>query len=169
MLGNSVPLRDADGRVKGSVGAFIDVTHRKEAEEALREADRRRTEFLAVLSHELRNPLAPIRNGIYVLDAAPPGSEQAARAKEIIRRQTDHLARLVDDLLDVMRISRAKIQLQRKRIDVREVVRKTMDDLRSLFERTRIELRVEHALGPVWVDGDATRIAQVVANLLLNR
>jgi PAS domain S-box-containing protein len=137
-------------------------------EEQLRESDRRKTEFLAVLSHELRNPLTPIRNSIYLLERSPPGSTQGARAREVLHRQTDHLARLVDDLLDATRISRGKIELKRARFDLREVVRRTTDDLRSLFEASGIDLRVERAAGPLWVDGDETRIAQVLGNLLHN-
>jgi hypothetical protein len=98
----------------------MDIDGRKAMEQELRDADRRKTEFLAVLSHELRNPLAPIRNGIWLLEHAAPESEQAARSRDVIRRQTDHLARLVDDLLDVTRISRGKIALQRARRSPRD-------------------------------------------------
>jgi PAS domain S-box-containing protein len=154
---------------------FNDVTARQRAEEELRaanarlaEADRRKSEFLAVLSHELRNPLAPIQNSIYLLERAPPGSEPAARAREILHRQADHLARLVDDLLDVTRISRGKVELRRTRLDLRDVVRRTTDDLRSVFDATGIELRLEQSAGPVWVEGDVTRLAQVLGNLLQN-
>ncbi|WP_242394390.1 PAS domain-containing hybrid sensor histidine kinase/response regulator [Anaeromyxobacter oryzisoli] len=145
-----------------------DITERKQAENAMREADRRKTEFLGVLSHELRNPLAPIRNGIHVLERAPSDSRQAVRAREVLRRQTDHLARLVDDLLDVTRISRGKIRLHCAPMDLREVVRRTCEDLRSLFEQSGIELRVDLAAGPIQVDADAARIAQIVGNLLQN-
>jgi PAS domain S-box-containing protein len=162
----SVPKPEPDGGVLWH-GFAMDVTERKLAEEALRESDRRKSEFLAVLSHELRNPLAPIRNSIYLLERVPPSGEQAARAKAVIRRQTEHLTRLVDDLLDVTRISRGKIELQCARIDLRGVVQRTCDDHRTLFDGRHIELRVEIA-GPVWIEGDATRIAQIVGNLLQN-
>jgi CheY-like chemotaxis protein len=135
----------------------------------LREADRRKSEFLAVLSHELRNPLAPIRNGIYLLEHTEPGSEAAGRARAVMRRQIEHLTRLVDDLLDVTRISVGKIELQRVQVDLREIVRKTTDDLHSVFTRAAVELRVDYVtLGPVWIDADPTRMAQVVGNLLHN-
>ena len=136
--------------------------------EELREADRRKNEFLGVLSHELRNPLAPIHNSIHLLERAAPGSDQAARARQVIHRQTEHLTRLVDDLLDVTRITRGKVELQRARIDLREIVHKTTDDLLSLFDQSGVELRVEHSAGPVWVDADPTRIVQVIGNLLQN-
>ena len=131
-------------------------------------ADQLKSEFIAVLSHELRNPLAPIRTGLQLLRRSPPGSPMAARAWEIMQRQTEHLTRLVDDLLDVTRISRGKIDLCRARVDLRDVVRASCDDLRSLFEPGRLDLRLELPPGPIWVDADATRVAQVVGNLLQN-
>ncbi|MBI5549259.1 MAG: PAS domain-containing protein, partial [Deltaproteobacteria bacterium] len=96
-----------------------------ERAEALREADHRKDQFLAMLSHELRNPLAPIRNGLYILERASPSGEQARRAREVINRQVTHLARLVDDLLDVTRIARSKIRLQRSRLDLVDLVHRT--------------------------------------------
>jgi PAS domain S-box-containing protein len=148
---------------------FSDVTERKRVEDALREADRQKTEFLGVLSHELRNPLAPIRNSIFLLERAPPGSEQATHAREVVRRQAEHLTRLVDDLLDITRISHGKIGLQRTRVDLREIVRKTTDDLHSVFAQAGVELRVDYVtFGPVWIDADPTRISQVLGNLLQN-
>jgi PAS domain S-box-containing protein len=175
MLGSAAPLRDGAGRVRGSIAAFVDITarNRVEAERErllaqVAEADRRKGEFLAVLSHELRNPLAPIRNSLYLLDHAPPGSERAARAREIIHRQTNHLTRLIDDLLDVTRISRGKIELQRQSIDVREVVRRACDDHRTSFMQRGLALGAEISGEPVWIDADETRIAQAVGNLLHN-
>jgi two-component system CheB/CheR fusion protein len=161
---------------------FNDVTERKRIEkiqqeseervrkagEALREVDRNKNQFLAVLSHELRNPLAPITNSLYILDHAPAGSEQARRAQAVIGRQVGQLARLVDDLLDVTRISHNKLTLQRKRLDLNQLVRQTLADHRTQFAKN--EVRVEHfpASQPVFVDGDQNRLAQVVANLLQN-
>jgi PAS domain S-box-containing protein len=168
VLTRGLPVRDESGRITCWVGINLDIDNRKQIEQQLREADRHKTEFLALLSHELRNPLAPIRNSIHLLERAAPGSEQAARARAVVRRQAEHLTRLVDDLLDVTRISRGKIELQRRRLDLREVVRKTSDDLRSLFEQSGVELSVEDTAGPVWVDADATRIAQALGNLLHN-
>ncbi len=164
---SAAPIRTG-GEIVGAVVTFTDRTEERRAAEALREEDRRKSEFLGVLSHELRNPLAPIRNSIYLLDRAAPGSEQASRAKEILRRQTEHLTHLVDDLLDVTRISSGKVELHRSVIDLRDVVRSTTDDHRSLFDQSGVELRVEHSVGPVWIDADPTRIAQVLGNLLQN-
>ncbi|BDG06903.1 hybrid sensor histidine kinase/response regulator [Anaeromyxobacter paludicola] len=166
-FGNAAPLAGPDGQPIGAVGAFVDVTELKAAEERLRDSDRRKTEFLGVLSHELRNPLAPIRNSIYLLERAPPDSEQAGRARQVIQRQVAHLARLVDDLLDVTRISRGKIELRRALVDAREIVQRTCDDHRTLLEGRGVTLRVE-ASGPAWVEADATRLAQVLGNLLQN-
>ncbi|HEU4385057.1 MAG TPA: transporter substrate-binding domain-containing protein [Anaeromyxobacteraceae bacterium] len=132
------------------------------------EADQRKSEFLAMLSHELRNPLAPIRNSVYLLDHAPAGGEQGARARDVIRRQTRHLTRLVDDLLDVTRISQGKIELRRFRIDARGVVSRSCDDHRSVFDQHGVALSVAVPGAPVWIEADATRIAQVVGNLLQN-
>jgi PAS domain S-box-containing protein len=165
-LRDFIPL-DVDGEPRGRLWLHFDITERKRAEEVLREEDRRKAEFLAVLSHELRNPLAPIRNSIYLLENSAPGSKQSTHAKEVIRRQTEHLTRLVDDLLDVTRISRGKILLKRTRVDLRDIVR-TADDLRSLFAQAGVDLRVDDASGPVWITADPARITQVLGNLLQN-
>jgi PAS domain S-box-containing protein len=170
--------RDLQGRVllvklfrigEATVGsAAFDITDRKRAEEALHEANVRKDEFLGILSHELRNPLAPIRNSIYILRHAQPGGAQARRAQEIVERQTGHLTRLVDDLLDVTRIARGKIELRCARVDLREVVRRTAEDLRSALEDRGLVFHVEVAGEKVWIQADSTRMAQVVGNLLNN-
>jgi PAS domain S-box-containing protein len=157
------------------VAVFDNITARKRAEvereallEALREADRRKTEFLAVLSHELRNPLTPIRNSLHILARAAPGGEQAQRAGKVIERQVTHMARLVDDLLDVTRISRGKIQLQREALELGELVRRTVEDHRSMFLNNGVALEAELGARGLWTHGDPTRLAQVVGNLLQN-
>jgi len=139
-----------------------------EARISLEEADRGKSQFLAMLSHELRNPLAPIRNSLYILDRAAPGGEQAKHAQAVIERQVVHLTRLVDDLLDVTRISRGKIQLRRERLDLHDVVHRAVEDNRWLFEQNGVELQVSVPEVPLWIDGDRTRIAQVIGNLLHN-
>jgi PAS domain S-box-containing protein len=172
---SGAPIRDADGAVVGVVLVFRDVraTRRAEAElrrraHALEEADRRKDEFLAMLSHELRNPLAAIHGGLHVVARAAPGSEQTARALAIVERQTTHLARLVDDLLDVTRISRGKITLRTERVDLAVVVRRAAEDQRATFASRGVALAIATPPEPAWIDGDPTRLAQVVGNLLQN-
>jgi two-component system CheB/CheR fusion protein len=166
--GGAVPLLAPDGRVRGGVAAYADVTGRRRAELALREADRRKDEFLAMLSHELRNPLAAIRNGLAVLERAPPGGEQARRARAVIDRQGTHLSRLVDDLLDVTRIARGKIELTREPLDLAELVRRAVEDHRAVFAARNVALELPEGGGAVPVLGDATRLAQAVGNVLHN-
>jgi two-component system CheB/CheR fusion protein len=152
-----------------------DIIERAQSESALSvanaqlmEADRRKNEFLAVLSHELRNPLAPIRNSTYILERSAPGGEQARRAVAVIDRQAGQLARLVDDLLDVTRITRNKVQLQRQIVDLNQLVRHAAEDQRSLFEKSEIHLHFHPAPRPVLVNADRNRLAQIIGNLLQN-
>jgi PAS domain S-box-containing protein len=186
----STPVVARDGSVLGTVSTHWTVPHRpdemalrvldllareaahliehRRREEALRDADRRKNEFIGVLSHELRNPLAPIRNGLLLLERAPPGGEQARRAREVMLRQTEHLTRLVDDLLDVTRISRGKIALKRAVMDLREVALRARDDHAAMFSSRGIDLQLEAPAAPLVVNGDAVRLAQVLGNLLHN-
>jgi PAS domain S-box-containing protein len=167
-LSRKVPYHDAAGNVVGLLGISHDITERKRYEEELREADRRKDEFLGMLSHELRNPLAPIRNSIYLLRNTDPGSAQAARAQSVIERQTEHLTRLVDDLLDVTRIARGKIELRRSRLDLREVVSRAAEDFRLLMRDRAVGFEVAVPDEKLWADADGTRITQVIGNLLHN-
>ena len=176
------PYRTPSDVIAGVVVSFIEVTRLKEAEAALREAvgerehaeqalrdaDRRKDEFLAVLSHELRNPLAPIRSSLHVLEHAPADASAAAQAQRIIARQVGHLARLVDDLLDVTRIAKGKLQVERRALDLRDLSERTAEDHRSLFAGREVALELVLPDGPLWVEGDATRLAQVIGNLLQN-
>ena len=160
--------RDETGRPIRMIGVALDITERKRAEEELREVDRRKNEFLGVLSHELRNPLAPVTNSLYILEHAVPGGDQARRAQSVIRRQLAQLARLVDDLLDVTRINSKKILLQRQRLELNELVRHTLDDHRAEFEKGQVQLEFEPAASPVFINGDWNRLAQAIGNLLQN-
>jgi len=165
---SGAPIQDEAGHTTGAVVAIQDISDLRAAQARLEESDRRKTEFIALLSHELRNPLAPIRNSIALLDGAPPGSPVATRAREILRRQTDHLVRLVDDLLDVNRITHGKIQVQLAPADLRELVRRAFQDARGLFDARGIELLLSEPAEPLWVAADAERFAQMVGNLLHN-
>jgi PAS domain S-box-containing protein len=145
-----------------------DVTDRRRAEDALRESDKQKSVFLGVLAHELRNPLAPIHNSLFILDHVPPESPQAQHSKVVLRRQTEQLTRLVDDLLDLTRIARGKIELRPAVVDLREIVRGACDANRAIFERSGQELRCEDSAGTVWVNADTARLSQVLDNLLSN-
>jgi PAS domain S-box-containing protein len=140
----------------------------RESERHLRELDEAKNEFLAVLSHELRNPLAPIKNSLYVLGRSAPGSVQAMRAQAVLDRQVNQLVRLVDDLLDVTRITRNKVQLRRERLELNELVRRTVEDQRSIFDQSGVRLDAELAPANVFVLADRERLSQVVGNLLQN-
>jgi signal transduction histidine kinase len=138
------------------------------ANASLRDADARKDEFLAMLSHELRNPLAPIRNAVHILRHAAPGSAQTIRAQDIIERQAMHMARIVDDLLDVTRIARGKIQLRPSRIELRALVARAAEDFRSLLQDHAVGFEVVLPAGNLWAEADPTRITQVIGNLLHN-
>ena len=141
---------------------------RKRAEQALREADRRKDEFLAMLAHELRNPLAPIRNAAQVLKLVGDGDAKQRWAREVIERQTQHLTRLVDDLLDVSRITQGKVKLAREPLDLSAVVQRAVEASRPLIDARRHHLTVVPPPEPVRLAGDLTRLVQVVGNLLNN-
>lgn len=168
MLSRATPITDAEGRVCRWFGTHTDITDQRAAEEALKEADRRKDDFLAMLAHELRNPLAPVRNAVELIRRSDNEPSMVERARDMIERQVTHMARLIDDLLDVSRIAKGKIQLRMDRCDLAELVRQTAQDLRPSVEAAGIELGVSVPDGSVWVHGDRTRLAQMVGNLLHN-
>jgi PAS domain S-box-containing protein len=157
----------ADGRPLFITGACVDITARKRDEEALREADRRKDEFLALLAHELRNPLAPVRNGLQVVRLSPDRAVRE-RAQEMMDRQLSHMVRLVDDLLDVSRITLNKMELRRERVSLADVVGTAVETARSAIDAAGHHLEVSLPDEPVALDADLTRLAQVVGNLLNN-
>ena len=162
------PLRDAAGRIIGASKIARDITQRKRAEDELRESDRRKTEFLATLAHELRNPLAPIRNAVQVLRRTGGSGENVLPATEMMERQVGHMVRLVDDLLDVSRISHGRIELRRERIELGSVIHHAVEAVRPLAECSGVDLIVTTPPQPMYLNADATRLAQVLENLLNN-
>jgi PAS domain S-box-containing protein len=162
-----VPLRDARGQIVYWFGTCTDIEDFKWLEAALREADRRKDEFLAVLAHELRNPLAPLRNGLQVLRlSADPAAQEETR--EMMDRQLAQMVRLIDDLLDVSRISRNKLELRKARLPLAAVVENAVETARPLLDAKGHSLAVTLPPEPVYLDADLTRLAQVFWNLLHN-
>ncbi len=162
------PLLDNEGRVRGSVGAFLDITELKKIEAALRDADRRKDEFLATLAHELRNPLAPIRNAVELLQRAGGNAALIEQASKMLGRQVGQLVRLVDDLLDIARITQGKVRLRKERVDLAAVVQSAVEAVRPLMEGQGHSLTVTLPPQPVYLDADPIRLAQVFLNLLTN-
>lgn len=161
---SGVPRMSSDGTFLGYVGCSFDVTEIKRSEDALREADRRKDEFLAMLAHELRNPLAPIRSGLDLLAAQGVEDESIS----LMRDQVEHLVRMVDDLLDASRILRNRIQLRKKPVELTAAVQRAVESVRPHIEAQQHELAVSTPSRPVWVDADPVRLTQVAANLLHN-
>jgi two-component system CheB/CheR fusion protein len=151
-----------------AIGAVLDTTERKQTEEALKEADRRKARFLAILAHELRNPLAPIRNAVHVMGKVSPSDPAFRRSRDIIERQVGHMTHLLDDLLDVGRLAAGKISLRKERVDLVDLVRATLDERRPDAEAAGLTLAATLPEGPLWLFADPTRIAQTVTNLLVN-
>lgn len=151
-----------------SFAAVIDVTSRKQAEFALKQADQRKDEFLATLAHELRNPLAPIRNGLEIIRQRADDTAQVTEVRAMMERQVKHIVRLVDDLLDVSRISTGRIQLRKAAVDVREIARSAMEGWRPALARDGHDGVLTLDSHALMVDGDAARLRQIVDNLLDN-
>jgi PAS domain S-box-containing protein len=162
------PLKDTDGRVIGASKIIHDVTDIVAAREALREESRRKDEFLAILSHELRNPLAPVRMAVAVLNKIGPAQPEQQQLRDVIDRQTTQLTRLLDDLLDVSRISSGKISLRKERFNIGEAVSSAVESIRPQMDARGHELLVDAPPEPIYVEGDTTRLSQVFVNLLNN-
>ena len=176
LQGAGIMQRDGSGRARRFIGVSIDVTGRKRLEAELRstiqklaEADRRKDEFLATLAHELRNPLAPIRSGIQLMKLSAGGADDTLRrTTEMMERQMSHLVRLVDDLLDVSRVTRGKVQLRRERLALKDVLRGALESSWTPMESKRLNLTVSLTDEPLIVEGDRDRLTQVFSNILAN-
>ena len=162
------PVKNAEGKVVGASKIARDITERKQAEAALREADRHKSEFLAMLAHELRNPLAPLRNGLHIMRLADDGGVVVAEARAVMERQLEQMVRIIDDLLDLSRITNGKIELRKEQLDLTTVVQCAVETSRPLLEAAGHEFTVNLPPAPVVVYADRTRLAQVFANLLNN-
>jgi PAS domain S-box-containing protein len=169
------PVFGSAGEVVAIAGVTRDVTERQAAEQAVREqatrleeSDRAKDEFLATLSHELRNPLAPLRNAIALLRSASSGDERVAGLQAVMERQVNYLVRLVDDLLEVSRISRGTFLLRKERVSLATVVRNAIETSAPLLQAGGHELVQQLPDEPVWLEGDPVRLAQILANLLNN-
>ena len=160
-------LRDAGGRLRGFAKVVRDLSEKKRME-SLAEQGRHSTEFLAMLAHELRNPLAPIRNALAIISASEQGNKRVKWSREVIERQTEHLTRLVDDLLDVSRITRGKLRMQSSSVDLNMTLQRAIESSRPLIDKRGHRLHVSTPSAPVMVNGDMTRLAQVAANLINN-
>jgi PAS domain S-box-containing protein len=167
-LSRAVPMFDAEGKLMEWIGAASDITERKAAEERLREADRRKDEFLAMLAHELRNPLAPIGAAAELLQRIKPDEAMLKRTSQIIGRQVGHMTELIDDLLDVSRVTRGLVQLDNAPLDVDGVMHEAVEQVMPLVQARRHQLAVAPPPPGTRVLGDRKRLVQVLANLLNN-
>jgi signal transduction histidine kinase/ActR/RegA family two-component response regulator len=168
LLLSAGPVQDKSGTTLGCIITMTDISERKRAEQRLREADRRKDEFLAILAHELRNPLAPIRNGLELMRARAGDHQLRARTQEMIERQLEHLVHLIDDLMDLSRLDRGKVVLRRQVLELSRVIDSAVEASRPLMDERDHHLTVAIPSRPVHVHGDFTRLTQVLGNLLTN-
>ena len=162
------PIRDAEGRVTGAVLVFRDITERKVAEDALREDDRRKDEFLAVLAHELRNPLAPLRNALQILRLAGKDVDTVHQVAGLMDRQIRQMVRLIDDLLDISRITTNKLELRRETVRPQDVIDAAMEMSAPAVQASGQRVEVFVSAACPMIDGDRARLIQVLDNLLVN-
>jgi two-component system CheB/CheR fusion protein len=167
-LSRALPIRDDDGKVVRWFGTNTDVTEQRSIEQKLIQADRQKDEFLAMLGHELRNPLAAIRSASELLKSTSAGDAKVQRAHAVLERQTIHMAKLLNGLLDVSRIIRGKIKLERQVVDLVTVCRETTADLAERIGPGKLEIGVEVPSQPIWVEADPVRLTQIIDNLLSN-
>ncbi len=163
-----LPLTDASDGVVGIIGIFRNVTEQKRAEEKIQEAMRRRDEFLAMLSHELRNPLSAVVTATMLMRDAQDSVENQRRLLEILDRQSQQMARLLDDLLDASRVTQSKIELRKRRLDLRMVLREAVEATRTLVEAAGLTLLQSIDSQPIYLDADPARLQQIHVNLLTN-
>ena len=168
VLAQGVPIRGENGAVTGWAGINLDISRLKRTEEALREADRRKDEFLATLAHELRNPLAPIRHAVRLLEAPNAAERDRQWGREVIARQVQRMALLLDDLLDVSRITSGRLELKKDYVDVAQLIASAVETARPLLDAKRHTLEVRLPDAPVELLVDALRMSQALSNLLTN-
>ena len=168
ILAQGVPIRDDAGEITRWIGINLDIGRLKQTEQALRDADRRKDEFLATLAHELRNPLAPIRNAVRILEIPASDEQQRRWGREVIARQVRNMALLLDDLLDVSRITRGKLELKKEYVGLRSVMDVAVEIARPLIESKRHSLAMTLPAEEVTLEVDPLRLSQVIANLLTN-
>lgn len=168
VIDTAAPRFDANGRFLGYVGSVIDITERKTAEDILKQTDRRKNEFLATLAHELRNPLAPLRTGLEImrLSSGDPGT--MARTRDLMERQVEQLVRLIDDLMDVARITTGKLHLSMSRVDVSHLIDLALETTNPIILDRAHTVTVTKTPSPIWIEADSVRITQVFANILTN-
>lgn len=168
ILSYALPIQDSDEAIVGAVWVVVDITDRKHAELALHLANQRKDRFLAMLAHELRNPLALVRSALALLGRDAYDAESARWSRELMEQQMEHIVRLVDDLLDVSRIARGKIELRKERVEMRRVIMRALEISQPLIDSQRHLLHLALPVEPIWIEADPVRMAQVFANLLNN-
>jgi PAS domain S-box-containing protein len=168
VLAHANPIHDEAGTLVGAVNVLVDITDRKRAEDDLRDADRSKDAFLATLAHELRNPLAPVRNALQILHVQGAPCVESRWALDVIDRQMQQMTRLIDDLLDVSRITRNTVELRKERVELGDVMRAALETSHSVLEAGGHDLTVTFPSQPILVHADPTRLAQALSNLLNN-
>jgi PAS domain S-box-containing protein len=168
ILAQGVPIRDSGGHIQRWAGINLDISRLKNTERALLEADRRKDEFLATLAHELRNPLAPIRNAVRILESHAADERQRKWGREVIARQVQRMALLLDDLLDMSRITRGQLELKKDYVDLKNVIGVAVETARPLVDAKRHQLIVNLPVENVRLEADPLRLSQVIGNLLTN-